>query len=274
MNKAIKRAFLDTEDGQIHYRIGGEGDSLLLLHRNPSSSNEFHELMPIFAQKRRVIAMDLMGLGDSDKPPRMYSISDYAKTVILLLDELGIKKINILGHHTGAYIAGEVAAAYPDRVEKIILCNVDEFTEQDKAAILKRYAEVFQIKPDGTHLVERWSFRAAYVGSTELNHRCMLDEAKCYGYPAYAVFAATNYSTIERFPFIKCPTLVLSGTEDIKGLIQLGLAQSGSRNFITKVIPQAKVVDIEGGTFSMMNQKYEEISKVVINFLDSPGVLP
>ncbi|MEO0687146.1 MAG: alpha/beta hydrolase, partial [Cyanobacteria bacterium J06649_11] len=49
MSKKIKRAFLDTEDGQIHYRIGGEGEALLLLHMNPRSSDEYRELMPILA---------------------------------------------------------------------------------------------------------------------------------------------------------------------------------------------------------------------------------
>jgi Predicted hydrolases or acyltransferases (alpha/beta hydrolase superfamily) len=93
MNQRIKKAFLDTEDGQIFYRIGGEGEPLVLLHMSPRSSDEFKELMAILAPKYRVIAMDLMGLGDSDKPPREYSISDYAKTVILLLDELGIKNV-------------------------------------------------------------------------------------------------------------------------------------------------------------------------------------
>jgi pimeloyl-ACP methyl ester carboxylesterase len=58
MSKPIKRAFLDTEDGPIHYRIGGEGEPLLLVHMNPRSSDEFRELMPILAQKWRVIAMD------------------------------------------------------------------------------------------------------------------------------------------------------------------------------------------------------------------------
>ncbi len=64
---------MDTEDGQILDRIGGEGKPLLLLHEAPRSSDEFRALMPILAQNRRVIAMGLMGYGDSDKPPRMYS---------------------------------------------------------------------------------------------------------------------------------------------------------------------------------------------------------
>ena len=52
MNKSIKRFFLDTEDGQILYRVGGHGKPLLLLHRSPQSSDEFKELMPTLAQTK------------------------------------------------------------------------------------------------------------------------------------------------------------------------------------------------------------------------------
>ena len=193
MNQRIKRAFLDTEDGQILYRIGGEKEPLLLLHMTPRSSDEFRELMPILAQNRRVIAMDLMGLGDSDKPPRVYSVADYAKTAIALWDELGIKKSSILGSLTGGYIAGEVAAVYPERVDKLILCNVHGFDQEETDKISKKYSAGFNIKEDGSHLRERWLTRVNYVGKGELNHRCVLDDLKCFGSPIYPGIAAANY---------------------------------------------------------------------------------
>ena len=269
MNKPIKRAFLDPADGQVFYRIGGNGKPLLLLHRSPRSSDEFSTIMPILAEKRWVIAMDLMGYGDSDKPPRTYSIADYAKTAIVLLDELGIKTISILGNHTGAYVAGEVAVAYPERVEKLILCNMDYFSEQEKISLLKYY-EDFQIKADPSNLIKRWSYIESYTGSPELSHRCFLDQLKCFGYPPYGPIAVANYfsSLEQRFRLIKCPTLILSGTEDMKEVERLGLAKAENRNFILKVIPQGKRIDIEGGTFCMINQMPEEISKVVVDFLD------
>lgn len=269
MNKLIKRAFLDTEDGQILYRIGGEGEPLLLLHQNFRSSDEFRELFPIFAQNRLVIAMDFLGLGDSDKPPRMYSIEDYAKTVILLLDKLGIKKASILGNHTGAFVTAEVAAAHSERVEKIILCNIDNFSEKGKAALSDKFANL-KIKSDGSHLMERWLARANYIGSAELNHRWVLDDLKCFGYPWYAPLAVIDYcQRMEaRFCLIKSPALILSGTEDVKQLERLGFANADNREFILTAIPHAKMIDIEGGTICMMNQIPEEISKVVIKFLD------
>ncbi len=274
MNKPIKRAFLDTEDGQILYRIGGNGEPLLLLHQNPRSSDEFRELMPIFAQTRCVIAMDLFGFGDSDKPPRMYSIEDYAKTVILLLDELGIKTTSILGNHTGAFVAGEVAAAYPERVEKLILSNPIVFGEEGKAALLKKCDEGFQIKTDGSHLMERWAARTNYVESAELNHRWVLDDLKCFGYPLYAIWAVANYclNSEARFQQIKCPTQIIWGTEDVNQFERLGLAKAENKHLILTVIPHGKVVEIENGTICMMNQIPEEISKIVIDFLDETGV--
>lgn len=270
MNKAIKRAFLDTEDGQILYRMGGEGEPLLLLHMNPRSSDEFRELMPIFAQKRRVIAMDFMGFGDSDKPPRLYTVADYAKTVIALLDELDIKKTSILGNHTGAFVAGEVTAAYPERVEKLILCNVAGFGEAGKADLMRRFEEGFKIKEDGSHLMERWLARARYVGSAELNHRWVLDDFKCFGYPLYAVWAVGNYclEAPERLSLIKCPTLILWGIDDVQEFENLGLARARDRFFLSQAIPHGKVVELEDGTICMMNQIPEKIAQVVVQFLD------
>jgi pimeloyl-ACP methyl ester carboxylesterase len=271
MVSRIKRAFLDTEDGQIHYRIGGAGKPLLLLHMNPRSSDEFRELMPIFVQQgRQVIAMDLMGFGDSDKPSRLYSVEDYVKTAIALLNELGIKQTDILGNHTGAFVSGEIAVTYPGRVDKLILCNVAGFGEAGKAELMRRFEEGFVIREDGSHLMDRWMAQSRYVGSAELNHRWVLDDLKCFGYPLYAVWAVGNYCTIaaERFRSIQCPTLILWGIDDVQEFEHLGLALAKDRYSISQAIPQGKVVEIQGGTICMMNQIPEQIAQTVIEFLN------
>ncbi|MDE5081300.1 MAG: alpha/beta hydrolase [Trichodesmium sp. St16_bin2-tuft] len=270
MNQRIKKAFLDTEDGQIFYRIGGEGEPLVLLHMSPRSSDEFKELMAILAPKYRVIAMDLMGLGDSDKPPREYSISDYAKTVILLLDELGIKKCSILGSLTGGYIAGEVAVSYRERLNKLILCNVHGFDAEEAEKIAERYRQGFTMKEDGSHLMERWLTRINYLGG-ELNHRCIIDDLKAFSGPIYTGLAISKYciSARERFKLIQCPTLVCTGTRGLEALEKYGLAKPKNQGWLSEAIPHSQVVKIEGGTICMINQMSQEISTVVIDFLDN-----
>lgn len=274
MNAKIKRAFLDTEDGQIHYRIGGAGEPLLLLHMNPRSSDEYREIMPILAQHYRVMAMDLMGFGDSDKPPRLYSVADYARTAIALFDALGIEQAHVLGNHTGAFVSGEIAAAYPDRVKKLILCNVAGFGEAGKADLMRRFAEGFVIKEDGSHLRDRWLARARYVGSAELNHRWVLDDLKCFGYPLYAVWAVGHYCTDapERFRSIHCPTLVIWGIDDVEEFERLGLALAKDRFFLAQSVPHARTVEFPGGTICMMNQMPEKIAQTVLEFLQEPTV--
>ena len=276
MKQKIKRAFLDTEDGQILYRIGGEGEPLLLLHMTPRSSDEFRELMPILAPKKLVIAMDLMGLGDSDRPSRVYSVADYAKTAIAVLDELGIKKTSILGSLTGGYIAGEVAVAYPERVEKLILCNVFGFDEEERDKVLKRYSQGFQIKEDGSHLMERWLSRVSYVGKGELNHRCVLDDLKAFNFPVYTGSAVANYclSVRERFRAIECLTLILSGEKALEPLAKAGLAKAGlakaeNQLWLSEAIPDSQRVELEGGTLWMINQMPEEVLKVIGDFLEN-----
>ena len=271
MNQPLKRAFLDTEDGQILYRMGGEGEPLLLLHMTPRSSDEFREIMPILAQRRQVIAMDLMGLGDSDKPPRVYSVADYAQTVIALWNRLGIKKSSILGSLTGGYIAGEVAAAYPERVDKLILCNVLGFDKEETEKIAQRYAQGFQIKEDGSHLMDRWLARVNYVGNGNLNHRCVLEDLKCFGFPIYTGLAVANYclDVQARFRSIECPTLILSGEKALEPLTKAGLAKAENQNWLLKAILHSQRVELPGGTLWMMNQIPEAISKIVINFLEN-----
>ncbi|MGB3508994.1 MAG: alpha/beta hydrolase [Microcoleaceae cyanobacterium] len=271
MNQPIKKAFLDTEDGQIFYRIGGEGEALVLLPMTPRSSDEFKELMEILAPKYRVIAMDLMGLGNSDKPPREYSVSDYAKTVILLLDELGIKKCSILGSLTGGYIAGEVAVSYSDRLDKLILCNVHGFDGEEADKITQRYTQGFTIKEDGSHLMERWLARINYVGNGELNHRCVMDDLKAFGGSIYPGVAVGKYcvSAPERFKLIQCPTLVCNGTKALEPLDKYGMVKAENQGWLYEAIPHSKAVELEGGNLWMINQMAEEISTVVIDFLDN-----
>lgn len=110
----MKRAYADIPEGQIHYRTEGEGPPLLLIHQAVISSLEYSRMIPILSKTHRVMAMDMLGCGGSDKPPRAYQIGDYARSVASFLDSLGIKKASVVGHHTGACIGVELAVTYPE----------------------------------------------------------------------------------------------------------------------------------------------------------------
>lgn len=272
MTPRIKRAFLDTGHGQLLYRTAGRaesGEALLLLHMSPRSSDEFLELMPLLATNRQVIAMDMMGFGDSDTPPDAYAMADYAADAIALLDALNLPTVSILGHTFGAFVAGEIAAAYPKRVNHLILCNILGLDTTATANVNKKYATGFVLQADGSHLLERWNARLEYIGSPGLNHRWVLDDLKAFGRTAYAARAATTYwpNSAARFQQINSATLLLWGLDEVNQFERQGLAKAENRFWVTQAIANHQVIELDHGTICMMNQIPHEIAQIVEQFL-------
>ena len=121
--RAIRRGFADTPEGQIHYATVGQGKPVLLLHQTPRSWDEYRDVLPIIGQKYWAIAMDTVGFGDSYKPEKEGTIETFAEGVVAFLDAMSIPRTSIIGHHTGGVIAVEVAATHPERVEKLVLSS-------------------------------------------------------------------------------------------------------------------------------------------------------
>ena len=118
----IRRAYADTPYGQLHYRHAGAGEPLLLIHQTATSSYAYEPVMAHLAPSCRVIAVDTPGYGMSDYPVnREYTAADYARTFAAFLESLDIERASVFGHHTGASFACELAAAFPEKVDKLIV---------------------------------------------------------------------------------------------------------------------------------------------------------
>jgi pimeloyl-ACP methyl ester carboxylesterase len=117
-----------VEGEEIHVEQSGEGDPIVLIHGFPSSMFAFHRLGPILARRHRVIALDLPGLGLSHRDHRRaFSIDAHAARIVALLDALGIPRASLLGVSMGGGVAQRVAAARPERVDRLVLvASVDE----------------------------------------------------------------------------------------------------------------------------------------------------
>ncbi len=72
-----------------------------------------------------------------------------------------------------------------------------------------------------------------------------------------------------RLSTIKCPALILWGLDDVQEFERLGLAMAENRHFVAKAIPHSQEVELEAGTICMMNQIPEEVSQVVLKFLNN-----
>jgi non-heme chloroperoxidase len=120
---AVPRNVTLSNGVRLHYIEQGpaNGPVLLMLHGYSDSSFSFSRVMPLMRPDWRVIAPDLRGHGESDRPPLGYRPADFADDVIRLMDTLQIPSAVIAGHSMGSFVARKVCDLAPDRVTKLIL---------------------------------------------------------------------------------------------------------------------------------------------------------
>jgi pimeloyl-ACP methyl ester carboxylesterase len=107
----------------LHVVEAGSGPPLLMLHGYGGSIENFGEQVGPLARHFRVIALDLLGFGLSDRTPDAgYSLTAHTERVRAFLDRMGIDRAALLGHSMGGAIAMRLAAAQPERVDRLIVC--------------------------------------------------------------------------------------------------------------------------------------------------------
>jgi len=166
MARKIRRAFVDAEYGQMHYRIAGEPSSkhpLICLHQSPKSSREFIDFMAVASTDRLVIAIDSPGHGESDVPQKQMSIEDFAQQIWSALDVLNIGKADLLGHHTGAKVAAEMAWQQPEKVAGIVMVSALVLTPEERDEFKSMFKPI-PLDEAGTRFKEMWAKSIQYRG--------------------------------------------------------------------------------------------------------------
>jgi pimeloyl-ACP methyl ester carboxylesterase len=108
---------------RINYKIGGQGPAVVLLHGYTQTSHMWLPLMPQLATSHTVIAPDLRGAGNSERPQGGYDKKNMAKDIHELVHQLGFKQVSLVGHDIGLMVAYAYAAQYPDEVSKVVLMD-------------------------------------------------------------------------------------------------------------------------------------------------------
>ncbi|GFG76341.1 alpha/beta fold hydrolase [Mycobacterium botniense] len=103
------------------FRIAGSGPVLLLIHGIGDNSTTWTSVQPRLAQRFTVIAVDLLGHGQSDKPRADYSVAAYANGMRDLLSVLDIESATVIGHSLGGGVAMQFAYQFPQLVERLVL---------------------------------------------------------------------------------------------------------------------------------------------------------
>ncbi len=117
------------------YRIAGSGPALLLIHGIGDNSTAWEPIHAHLARRFTVIAPDLLGHGQSDKPRADYSVAAYANGMRDLLSVLDIEKVTVVGHSLGGGVAMQFAYQFPQLVERLILVGAGGVTKDVNIAL-------------------------------------------------------------------------------------------------------------------------------------------
>jgi pimeloyl-ACP methyl ester carboxylesterase len=119
----IESRFATVNGVRLHYLAAGQGEPVLLLHGYAQNSHMWRPLIAALASTNTVIAPDLRGFGQSDKPDGGYDKKTMAQDVRALAVSLGYQRVRIAGHDIGLMVAYAYAAQFPTEVDRIALMD-------------------------------------------------------------------------------------------------------------------------------------------------------
>jgi pimeloyl-ACP methyl ester carboxylesterase len=246
--------------GQVHCLEAGSGPGapLVLLHQTPRSVDEFAEVIPLLAPSRPVLAVDTPGYGSSDPVPGQPTIEGYARAVAAALDGLGVDRFIPVGHHTGAVVAVELAAAQAERVEKVVLSG-PVFADEAGRAALRPLFKQWHVQADGTHLMEKWGKLTRWTADPVLLQRLVVDVFRAGETSEQGHLAVAEYRMEDRLPFVRCPALLVRGRED-------PFCDAGQNRRFHPYFSPCTEVDLPGGVF-LLHESPEAFARAVLDFV-------
>jgi pimeloyl-ACP methyl ester carboxylesterase len=129
----VRGEFVDLGGARVYYYAAGtrgEGEPVVFLHGFPTSSHLWNDVVPLMPPGHRLVIVDLLGYGRSDRPAgRPVGVRGHAERMVQLLDVLGISRACLVGHDVGGGVAQVMAVRWPHRVTRLCLINAVAFDQ-------------------------------------------------------------------------------------------------------------------------------------------------
>jgi pimeloyl-ACP methyl ester carboxylesterase len=191
----MHRTFATASGQRLAYRRVGSGPILVCHPGGPGFSSEYLGSLGGLGALFDLVLLDPRGTGGSDAPadPTRYRLLDYVEDLDALREHLGLEGVDLFGHSAGGWVAVHYAVAHPDRVSRLILCEMS-------------------LRPVEPPPRERYFARS---GPDELG---LLERLGQPNAAAHALFREEIRPTLDMrplLPFVAAPTLVLSGSESL-----------------------------------------------------------
>ena len=261
----------------------GGGKPILCIHGITANCRCWDTLAESLTPEYHVMALDLRGRGQSDKPSNGYALEYHLQDINCLLDDLGLERAVIMGHSLGAFIGLAFAAEYSERVDRLIL--VDGGGDLSKGQMEKVFVGIKpaldrlgQVFPSAEAYLKKMS-TAPYIqpwsAVTETYYRYEIEAVeggvKTNIAPANIEEEAENIRKVDCAPYyprIKSEVLILRAPNGLLSQDDILLPEDVIDRMIQE-IPHVRRFDVEGmNHYGIVFQPHTDRDEVIRNFLE------
>ncbi|MBL8789479.1 MAG: alpha/beta fold hydrolase, partial [Rhizobiales bacterium] len=216
--------------GNTSYRQAGSGEAVVFIHGVGLNADAWGPQIEDLAKTHRVIALDMIGHGESDVGESDITLASYVVQVEALLNTLGIGAANIVGHSMGGLVALGFAIAHPKRTLRLGVFNsVYKRSAERRAAVQARARELAAGGTVGNveEPLERWFGPREQQPAIAQSVRAWLQTANPRGYAtAYSIFADSDEAFAGQLPALAMPALFATGSDDANSSPEMAKAMA------------------------------------------------
>jgi pimeloyl-ACP methyl ester carboxylesterase len=266
-------------DARVNYVEMGEGPPVVFIHGLAGCWQNWLENIPRFAERHRVVAVDLSGFGHSELPREEISIPGYGRFVDAFLEQIGVERATLVGNSMGGFIAAETAISHPSRVEKLVLVSaaggpaLRERNDASQARVMRAARLLAPIAAAAVarreHMIRRPRLRQILLYKIarypqRIEPELCFEVASGGNKPGFlnALQAILDYDFEQRIGEIACPTLIIWGRND--EIVPVEDAYEYER-----LIPDARKVIFEETGHVPMLERPERFNRLVEEFVSS-----
>ena len=248
----------------------GQGPALLMVAGLASDAVSWLFQVPLLREYFRVIVCDNRGVGRSPKPPGPYAVSEMARDILEILDELGLQRLHMVGHSLGGAICQQLALDHPEQVSKLILACTSAHFSGRSLAVVESWAGCVRLGVDPAVLgrvLFPWLYTADFLDQPG-NLEEAITALRQHPYPLDAqglegqVAALRNHDTRSQLQEISAPTLILGAAQDL--LVPPSVCAA-----MADTIAGSRLTLLSGTGHSCMLQTPDAFNQALLDFLQS-----
>jgi pimeloyl-ACP methyl ester carboxylesterase len=275
--------FIRVEGYRIHYVEVGVGYPVILIPGSYGTYRTWNRIIPLLSDHCRLLAVDYVGTGDSDKPQKgfRYTIQEQSHVTAMMIEQLHLGKAHIVGVSYGGAIALSLAARYPGLVSKVVSIEGGVVKPQRLPGNLLESILRYPVFGDlfisivKTQLLDRvflrlvagrWYPRLTVDDRKELLEQLSHNVRSASRIPWYWI--SVSHRTCEDFEeaakSIGAPVLYIYGTESDF----MDTLVADNIRFFENYLPHVQIVGLEGGIHDLEIQMPKDVAALVLTFLE------